>query len=106
MILAHLGIGLRTFYRELDLLKRCGLKIRHRDKLYILLPDGGEAQGRLPFPDPQLSFAEMEELARCPGDAGRRLAGLLAAVVNEPGPTRKKTAAGSRARKPPKSESR
>src|SRR4051794_14497504 len=36
-ILTHLGIGLRTFYRELDLLKRCGVKVRHTAKQYMLL---------------------------------------------------------------------
>ena len=36
-----------------------------------------DAQGRLPFPDPQLSFAEMIELARYDGEAARRLAALL-----------------------------
>ena len=30
-----------------------------------------QAEGRLPFPDPQLSFAEMAELARYPGEAGQ-----------------------------------
>src|SRR5271168_3559596 len=53
-ILTDLRIGLRTFYRELELLNRCGVKIRHRAKLYLLLPTANEAEGRLPFPDPQL----------------------------------------------------
>ncbi len=83
-ILAQLGIGLRTFYRELDLLKRCGVRIRLLQKSYTLLTTKEEAEGRLPFPDPQLSFAEMVELSRCEGEAGRRLAELLARVVNGP----------------------
>jgi predicted DNA-binding transcriptional regulator YafY len=83
-ILAHLKIGLRTFYRELDLLRRCGVKVRHKKKLYHLLTTAAEAEGRLPFPDPQLSFAEMAELARCDCPAGRRLAELLASVVRPP----------------------
>ena len=70
-ILAHLSIGLRTFYRELELLKRCGVKVRHRNKQYTLMATAKQAEGRLPFPDPQLSFAEMAELAACPCDAGR-----------------------------------
>ena len=86
MILSELRIGLRTFYRELELLKKCGVKVRHRHKLYHLVPTADEALGRLPFPDPQLSFAEMAELAACDCAAGRRLAELLAAVVNQPEP--------------------
>ena len=80
-ILAELRIGLRTFYRELELLKRCGVKVRHKVKLYHLMATADEAEGRLPFPDPQLSFAEMAELARCDCSAGRRMAELLASVI-------------------------
>ncbi|MFO0888750.1 MAG: hypothetical protein U0790_06335 [Isosphaeraceae bacterium] len=91
-ILGHLTIGLRTFYRELELLKRCGVKVRHRERLYTLLGTAAQAEGLLPFPDPQLSFADMGELARCPGDAGRRIADLLASVVNQPLPSKKRPA--------------
>jgi predicted DNA-binding transcriptional regulator YafY len=90
-ILSELKIGLRTFYRELDLLNRCGVKVRHRQKLYHLLLSAAEAEGRLPFPDPQLSFAEMAELAHCPGPAGVRLAELLALVTKPPEPTKKRS---------------
>lgn len=97
-ILSHLKVGLRTFYRELDFLKRCGVKVRHRAKLYHLAATAEEAEGRLPFPDPQLSFAEMVELARCDSAAGRRMAELLASVVR-PEPTPKKPRGGGRKRK-------
>jgi predicted DNA-binding transcriptional regulator YafY len=83
-ILAELGIGLRTFYRELELLNRCGVKVRLSDKSYTLLSTADQAEGRLPFPDPQLSFAEMAELARLPGEAAKRLARMLESVVNAP----------------------
>jgi predicted DNA-binding transcriptional regulator YafY len=99
-ILAELGIGLRTFYRELELLKRCGVKIQQKNKLYTLLSTAAQAEGRLPFPDPQLSFAEMEELARSPGEAGKRLAALLASVINQP-LTKKKTARSRKTKKTP-----
>jgi hypothetical protein len=89
-LLSDLRIGLRTFYRELELLKRCGVKIRHKNKLYDLVPTAAEALGRLPFPDPQLSFAEMAELAQCPCPAGKRLAELLASVINQPEQSKKR----------------
>jgi len=94
-VLSELRIGLRTFYRELELLKRCGVKVRHKAKRYHLLLTAAEAEGRLPFPDPQLSFAEMAELARCDCPAGMRLAELLAAVINQPEPGKKKRLAGT-----------
>ena len=83
-ILDALGIGLRTFYRELELLARCAVKIQHKNKAYTLLATAEEAEGRLPFPDPQLSFAEMAELSRYPGEASTRLAQMLESVVNYP----------------------
>jgi len=83
-ILSDLRIGLRTFYREMELLKRCGVKVRHRTKQYLLLATAEQAEGRLPFPDPELSFAEMAELARCDCPAGARLAALLTAVTEHP----------------------
>ena len=98
-ILSCLGIGLRTFYRELELLKRCGVKVRHRAKQYTLLATAEQAEGRLPFPDPQLSFAEMAELAACPCDAGKRLADLLATVVNQPAPAKKRARASRKSAK-------
>jgi hypothetical protein len=96
VILSELRIGLRTFYRELELLKKCGVKVRHKQKLYHLVPTEEEALGRLPFPDPQLSFAEMAELATCDCTAGRRLANLLAAVVNQPLPPKGRAAQARR----------
>lgn len=93
-VLAHLRIGLRTFYRELDLLKKCGVKVKHRARLYHLMATAEEAEGRLPFPDPQLSFAEMAELSRCDCPAGRRLAELLASVVRPPEPPPKRRSGG------------
>jgi hypothetical protein len=89
-ILSELRIGLRTFYRELESLKRCGVKVRQRSKLYFLPATAEEAEGRLPFPDPELSFAEMAELARCDCPAGRRLADLLAAVIDQTEPTNRR----------------
>ena len=98
-VLTELQIGLRTFYRELELLKRCGVKVRQRSKLYFLLATAEEAEGRLPFPDPHLSFAEMAELARCDSPAGRRLADLLAEVIEWREPPKERPTDASRARR-------
>lgn len=75
-----LAIGLRTFYRELDLLRRCGIRVPQQGGGYQLRMSLAEAEGRLPFPDPQLTFAEMNELSRGKGPAARRLAELLSRV--------------------------
>jgi hypothetical protein len=83
-ILREIGIGLRTFYRELVLVKKCGIKVLIRDRAYTIPAPAESAEGLLPFPDPQLSFAEMLELSRGPGRAAERLAGMLARVTHHP----------------------
>ena len=55
-ILSELRIGLRTFYRELELLNRCGVKVRHKDKLYHLLPTAARGGGSLAVPRPPVEL--------------------------------------------------
>jgi hypothetical protein len=98
-ILSELQIGLRTFYREWELLKRCGVKVRQRSKLYFLWATAEQAEGRLPFPDPQLSFAEMAELAQCDCAAGRRLGALLAEVIERREPPKQRQTDASKGRR-------
>ena len=98
-VLSELRIGLRTFYRELELLKRCGIKVRQRSKLYSLSATAEQAEGHLPFPDPQLSFAEMAELAQCDCAAGRRLGALLAEVIEWRAPLKKRQTDASKGRR-------
>ena len=98
-VLSELRIGVRTFYREWELLRRCGVRVRQRSRLYSLLTTAEQAEGRLPFPDPQLSFAEMAELAQCDCPTGRRLADLLAAVINQPQTTNRRQTRPGKGRK-------
>lgn len=99
-ILERLGIGLRTFYRELELLRRCGLRVRLESRRYTMQTSREDAEGRLPFPDPRLSFAEVEELALGSGPAARRIAGLLQRVLEASNAVGSPTA--SRRRRSPK----
>ena len=55
VVLGELDVGLRTFYREVELIQRCGIKVRLKGKLYQLMPTGEPPDGKLPFPDPGLS---------------------------------------------------
>jgi predicted DNA-binding transcriptional regulator YafY len=89
-LLDRLEVGLRTFYRELDLLKKCGIKVKRDGKSYLLRSTMADAEARLPFPDPQLSFAEMAELTRLPGEAAKRLAEIYQSVIELPPPKVKK----------------
>jgi hypothetical protein len=85
-VLEAVGLGLRTFYREQGLLRRCGVRIRQREGRYWLGQSVADAEGSLPVPDPQLSLAELTELAKGEGPAARRMATLLEAVTGPTGP--------------------
>jgi hypothetical protein len=98
-VLSELRIGVRTFYREWELLRRCGVRVRQRSRLYSLSTTAEQAEGRLPFPDPQLSFAEMAELAQCDCAAGRRLGALLAEVIERREPPKKRETGTSKGRR-------
>lgn len=82
-LLDLLQIGLRTFYRELELLRRCGVKVRLIGKKYQLRGTLSQAETQLPFPDPRLSFAEMVELSSYQGPAARRLDTMLRRVLGQ-----------------------
>jgi hypothetical protein len=80
-LLVSLRIGLRTFYREVELLTRVGIRVRLINKRYELHTPLSEVEQQLPFPDPQLTFGEMKELSGSAGPAAERLALLYQEVV-------------------------
>lgn len=80
-MLKTLSIGLRTFYREVELLSRVGVRIRFVKKQYELRTPLADVEARLPFPDPQLTFAEMKELSSGAGAAAQRLATIYNEVI-------------------------
>lgn len=65
----HLGLDVRSFYRDLELLRTVGVPVTLEAKRYILGEDVNHAIARLPFPDPRLTLGEAQQLAR-----GRTLA--------------------------------
>jgi biotin operon repressor len=73
-LMAHLGIGLRTLYRELELLRRCGIRVKLSGRRgYVLETPSDRALGQLPCPDPQLCLADLDELTAGSGPAARHL---------------------------------
>lgn len=98
-ILSALGIGLRTFYREADMLKQVGVRLRLTRKTYELLTAPAEAEERMPFPDPQLTFAEMRELCSHSGPVAQRLAALYREVVEASSEPKRKRPGRGRSRR-------
>lgn len=69
MLMRRLKLDVRGFYRDLGLLRACGIELQLERHRYSLQEKCAKAAARLPFPDPLLSLGEAKQLAR-----GRTLA--------------------------------
>jgi biotin operon repressor len=78
-----LGIDVRGFYRDLELLRESGIKVPLRNRCYLLGMEPAAALDQLPFPDAHLTLGEARALAAGKGSAHRKLRGLIAVVVGK-----------------------
>lgn len=69
----QLGLDVRGFYRDLELLRSVGIHLTLNDGRYRLEEDLARAVTRLPFPDPHLTFGEVLQLAKGRSAAHRQL---------------------------------
>src|SRR5262245_22344951 len=65
----RLRLGIRGFYRDLEVLRDAGINVALTNGKYTLLEDAVAAIERLPFPDPGLTLGEARQLARGRNDA-------------------------------------
>jgi predicted DNA-binding transcriptional regulator YafY len=77
----QLRLDVRTFYRDLDLLRSWGIDVPLRQRRYELDMDLPAVYDLLPFPDPHLSLADALVLANGSTAAHRKLKALVAAIV-------------------------
>lgn len=63
-LLKKLKVGMRTFYRDVDLLRACQIPIETIDEGYSLNESLDDALSRLPFPDPELTFGDVVTLMK------------------------------------------
>ena len=63
-LLAQLGLDIRGFYRDLELLRTMSVPITLSEGKYHLIGSLEEVLPRLPYPDPRLTLGEMRRLAR------------------------------------------
>jgi hypothetical protein len=61
---AHLGLDVRGFYRDLEVLRAFGVEVSLSGGLYSLTASAEELLARLPFPDPHLTLGEVQQLAK------------------------------------------
>ncbi|GIW81298.1 MAG: hypothetical protein KatS3mg105_3105 [Gemmatales bacterium] len=80
-LIRKLRLDVRGFYRDLGLLRSCGIDlplIKHR---YHLAENIEQASARLPFPDPHLSLGEAIQLAKGRTAVHRKLKEQIARIV-------------------------
>ncbi len=81
MILNKLKIDIRTFYRDLELLRDCDVEIMLDRRKYSLNGATKDTLGRLPFPDPLLTIGEAQQLAKGRTKIHKKLRDVLKDIV-------------------------
>lgn len=72
-ITRRLRLGIRGFYRDLEVLRGVGLEVELVQGRYHLPRAGARAIDQLPFPDPGLNLGEARQLAKGRSPAHRKL---------------------------------
>ena len=60
----RLGVEIRGFYRDLDLLRKAGVSVALNEGRYSLADNLAAALDRLPFPDPHFTLGDARHLAK------------------------------------------
>lgn len=76
----RLGLGIRGFYRDLEVLRAVGIEVALTAGRYVLQDKAEEAIERLPFPDPGLSLGEARQLSKGRTPAHRKIKSLLESI--------------------------
>jgi hypothetical protein len=77
----HLGLDVRGFYRDLELLRDAGIPVALEEKRYTLGENVETAIARLPFPDPHLTLGEAKQLAKGRTAAHTKLKGQIEQII-------------------------
>jgi len=80
-ILQRLRIDIRTFYRDLELLRDCNIEVALERRKYSLGGKVGELVDSLPLPDPGLTLGEARILSKGRSPVHAKLKRLVKAVT-------------------------
>jgi hypothetical protein len=80
-LLKRLKLDVRAFYRDLEDLRKIGIHVELTEGKYTLEGDPEEAILRLPFPDPQLTLGEAQQLSKGRSAVHRKMKELLGAIL-------------------------
>jgi hypothetical protein len=78
----RLGLDIRGFYRDLELLRESGIGVTLDRRRYALGDGVPDAVARLPFPDPHLTLGEATKLAKGRSQVHRKMKELLAHIIS------------------------
>jgi predicted DNA-binding transcriptional regulator YafY len=81
LLLDKLDVDLRGFYRDVRVLRDLSIDIKNSGSLYFLNEGADEARAKLPCPDPQLTVAELQVVAKGNTEAHRKLKRLLETIL-------------------------
>lgn len=81
MLLQRLRIDIRTFYRDLELLRQCGVVIELSGRKYSLSGNLNQALDLLPLPDPGLTLGEAKQLSKGRSSAHAKLRKLVKQIT-------------------------
>lgn len=76
----RLKLGLRGFYRDLELLREVGIHVDLTDGRYALVGNPAQTIAQLPFPDPNLTLGEARDLAKGRSKAHKKLKDQIARI--------------------------
>jgi hypothetical protein len=77
----RLGLDVRGFYRDLELLRASGIDLPLVEGRYTLRGRVAESVVRLPFPDPHISLGEAVQLSKGRTAIHRRLKQQIARII-------------------------
>ncbi len=78
----RLRLGVRGFYRDLEVLRSVGIQVALANGKYAIQEDAARAIERLPFPDPNLTHGEARQLARGRLPANKKIRSQLQKIEN------------------------
>jgi len=77
----RLRMDVRSFYRDLGLLRAVGIEVPLQERRYVLAMTAPQACALLPFPDPRLTLGDAAQLAKGNGPAQRKLRAIFDQIV-------------------------
>jgi predicted DNA-binding transcriptional regulator YafY len=84
-LILRLKVNVRGFYRDVKLIRECGVQLHAEKDKYHLTEDLSAAQGKLPCPDLGLSVSDLQSIARGSSETHKRIQRLLLDILGDGG---------------------